>query len=571
MKIDADLLLQSLEERRAALGELRGGGPLTWLQVGAETGTHSSTFTRLKDGRAPGRTVTGRLMKWLNRTVEEFAACTDCDEPECEEPVVAAAGDDDVAGIYAVGQFSTTNDPDTIALIGRARELIREGAVGVSIRYDYDPADMPSQEQMDQWEEEDEWDKIMEALDNAHFRPRHIALVDTAAFSNARLTVGEDGTSLEGYVAFEGLWTGDLRSLPLNVLKWDDDLLPIAFIWDREEGDHSGAVIGSFGTLERHIGVTASVRGPQITAEQVEAITAAAGDGWRFPAAGFTQFTSDRAIPLTFEELPGGMTRVYGHVAPRGVCHRSNLSARSGGCWTYPGDVDGDHAGYHTGANIQLDDGTHIRVGALTIGGGHIDPGLARNGVKWSQVDRHREDANQVVAMTRAWDTQHGLAISGILMPDVDEATRMRMLACAPSVELWPRGGGYTLVGLHLVPQPALPVVASTGPGGEVYLTTIHQEVLEEQEGLSVVDQLLELIDGLPGDGTPVERLLSVLPTEWGFTASGPVVEAQVVEFDVDGLVNTPIAALTARVDRFEQILGPVMAEQLAAGIPNPE
>lgn len=57
------------------------------------------------------------------------------------------------------------------------------------------------------------------------------------------------GQKWTGTIAFEGEPTGDGRMLERGSLYWDT--LPISLIWDRDEGDHSGAVLGNVSRIWR--------------------------------------------------------------------------------------------------------------------------------------------------------------------------------------------------------------------------------------------------------------------------------------------------------------------------------
>jgi transcriptional regulator with XRE-family HTH domain len=420
------------------------------------------------------------------------------DEPEGE------AEEKKTAGIIGVGSLSKSEDPRTQALVARVQELLREGAVAVSIKHDLNPEvseRLASLEPQPGDDEETAMQKMMEANEiyaNADIRPRHVAIVDTAAFSNARLTLGEDGYSVEGPVTYEGIYTGDVRTLKYGSLTWDDDLLPIPIIWDPENNDHDGVVVGYVNALERVDGMTTGVRPEAVSGEDVEAVTAAAGTS-TLPAAYFADFKPKKAVPLTIsEEDENGLRHVYGIAAPKGVCHRSDMGA----CFQYPGDVDPKHRGFHTGTEVSLSDGSKIRVGALTIGGKHIDARLARQGVSFQDVNRHRDDANTVFAMVRAWETPYGLAISGVVMPGVDRDTLMRAMTLAPSVELWPAGRGRTLVGVHLVPTPAWPVAASAGGDAQTLTNPDHVHVINPEGGFCA--ECGDDFEDEPTEDTPV-------------------------------------------------------------------
>jgi transcriptional regulator with XRE-family HTH domain len=388
------------------------------------------------------------------------------------------------AGIIGVGSLSKSEDPETMAMVARVQELLREGAVAVSIKHDLHPdvaAKLATLEGPFETEEEAAAAMLEanEIYSNAQIRPRHVAIVDTAAFSNARLTLGDDGYTVNGPVTFEGIYTGDVRTLKHGSLTWDDELLPIPIIWDRVDNDHDGAVVGYISSLERVDGMTTAVRPEALTGEEIEAVTAAAGSS-ALPAKYFAKFNPTKPVPLTVgEEDENGLRHIFGISAPKGVCHRSDMGA----CFQYPGDIDPQHRGFHTGQALTLDDGSTVRVGALTIGGKHIDPKLARQGVGFADIGRHRDDANTIFAMVRAWETPFGLAVSGVVMPSVDRDTLFRAAASSPSVELWPSGRGRTLVGIHLVPTPAWPVAASAGGDSQTLVGPEHVHVLSPEGG----------------------------------------------------------------------------------------
>lgn len=441
--------------------------------------------------------------------IQKRAKALDCEDVELPDDWDDEEGGEEkpdaekqTAGIIGTGSLSKSDDPRTQALVSRVQELLREGAVAVSIKHDLNPEVSERLAALEPSMDDDEdtaMEKMKEAtkvMEEADIRPRHVAIVDTAAFSNSRLTLGEDGFTVSGPVTYEGVYTGDVRTLRYGSLTWDDDLLPIPIIWDPENNDHDGVVVGYVDALERVDGMTTGVRPEKVHEEDVEAVTAAAGTS-ALPASYFADFNPTKAVPLTVtEEDASGLRRMYGIAAPKGVCHRSDMGA----CFQYPGDVDPQHRGFHTGQAITLSDGKTIRVGALTIGGKHIDSSLARKGVSFQDVNRHRDDANTVFAMVRAWETPFGLAISGIVMPGMDQATLMRAMSLAPSVELWPAGRGRTLVGIHLVPTPAWPVAASAGGDAETLTHQEHVHVINPEGGFCA-----ECGDDLEGEGPPAE------------------------------------------------------------------
>lgn len=464
---------------------------------------------------------------------------------EEKEPTVA--DEKKTAGIIGVGSLSKSEDPRTQALVARVQELLREGAVAVSIKHDLHPEtserlaalEKEADEKMSAGDEDGAMEIMMQArkiYEEADIRPRHVAIVDTAAFSNARLTLGEDGYEVVGPVTYEGIYTGDVRTLRYGSLQWDEDLLPIPIIWDPENNDHDGVVVGSISSLERVDGMETAVRPEAVSGEDVEAVTAAAGSS-ALPADFFDTSWSDKKTILTVtEENENGLRRVYGYAAPFGVCHRSDMGA----CFQYPKDVDKTHAGFHTGSEVTLSDGSKIRVGALTMRGAHIDPNLARQGVSFKDVNAHRDDANTVFAMVRAWEGRHGLAISGVVMPGVDKDTLLRALALAPSVELWPSGRGRTLVGIHLVPTPAWPVAASAGGDSQMLTAPDHVHVINPEGGFCAECGDHEAHE-IETHGLEQEDIGALLNEMAGFKKSLGRIESALALLAAEALTDVPV------------------------------
>lgn len=59
------------------------------------------------------------------------------------------------------------------------------------------------------------------------------------------------GEAVEGIIAVEGEPSGDGRMLANDSVEWDDDVLPVPIIWDRQEGDHSGMTVGAIAEVWR--------------------------------------------------------------------------------------------------------------------------------------------------------------------------------------------------------------------------------------------------------------------------------------------------------------------------------
>ena len=146
--------------------------------------------------------------------------------------------------------------------------------------------------------------------------------------------------------------------------------------------------------------------------------------------------------------------RLWGWVAQAGVCH----DAFSGTCVTAPlGSVD---LRTFNRQPIELDDGTTINVGVLTMGTGHDNDGADVASVR-ALFDDTRTVAGIVhVGLKKDPETGKdlGLWFSGVAAPWLSEWDRRVLLACRPSGH-WKRlrGGGWSLRGVLSVPVPGFP------------------------------------------------------------------------------------------------------------------
>lgn len=494
---------------------------IPWGEVARDIGVHQSLFSRLKKGHLPSQANMSAIIEWL-----EAEDCVECADEAADEAADAEnAGEDPgsrkvKAVVVTAGALSVSEDPETQAAIKRVAELLSEGAVGVSVALDTHPDDVEVVLQAEEAAAEDDYEKPFKDYLPEGFTPRnrirHIAVVDTPAFSDARLTLDAEG-NLSGPIVFEGVYTGDYRVV--EALDLETSSLPCPIIWDRHDGDHTGMTVGYVTSWETQEAEYSSGRATVTDSAVVAALQPVV-----FPAAYFTPDYPQKAVPLTLSKPDkDGFRTIYGTAAPAGVCHRSSMA-----CWTWPGDVDPAHKNFHTGFSVQLDDGNSIRVGALTLGGAHLEAALARQGVKAKDVSTHRDNANRVFAVVRAWEAPGvGLMVRGIVPPDITQSDITRALACSPSIEFWPEGRARTLVGLHLVPTPALPVLASVG-NAEFYGTDVtlqesaeetpDEETPDEEEPKEGLEGILEAINALQDKmdilQEGIDAILSLMPID---------------------------------------------------------
>lgn len=531
---EAQLLLARINDRRVNLAQDYGyDDVIPWAEVAREIGVHQSLFSRLKHGKMPSAASLMAITAWLN------SECSDCptsladkddeEDTEVEEDPKDSDEDEDEeaevtqrAVVVTGGALSVSEDLETQAAVVRVTELFAEGAVGVSVALDYLPEDAEVIAEAEAAMAADGWEYPLDYYLPEGFTPRqrirHIAVVDTPAFADAKLSNSKDA-GLIGPIVFEGVYTGDIRFIEAGTLDLEASNLPCPIIWDRQDGDHTGMTVGSVTSWEwQDVTVTS---GRAVLDD--EAITASLAP-LTMPASYFRIDYPSKAVPLTISQPDKqGFRTIYGTAAPSGVCHRSNMV-----CWTWPGDPDPSHKHFHTGTLLRLDDGKDIRVGALTIGGAHLEAALALSGVKAKTAATHREDANRVFALVRAWETNAGLMIRGVIPPDVTQSDVIRALACSPSIEFWPTGtGSKTLVGIHIVPRPALPVLASVG-AAEFYGTDIELAVDPpvEDEPADTPDEddseddlgdqawKRDVLDALTSLGETLSAILTLMPLD---------------------------------------------------------
>ncbi|MFF9352299.1 hypothetical protein [Streptomyces sp. NPDC014734] len=161
------------------------------------------------------------------------------------------------------------------------------------------------------------------------------------------------------------------------------------------------------------------------------------------PAAWFAEPTT--------EELPPGSGgvhyangRVYGWVAKAGEPHAGmpgrNLTIES------LGTIDTTH---FLRARFNLDDGTIVRAGAMTMNVGHH-----RDGAECETSACQFDDTRTVGAIVTVGINAGGMWFSGAAAPWLSEWDRFVFQGCQPSYHMLERPGGYELRAVLTVPVP---------------------------------------------------------------------------------------------------------------------
>ncbi|MBF6416973.1 phage minor head protein [Nocardia cyriacigeorgica] len=158
------------------------------------------------------------------------------------------------------------------------------------------------------------------------------------------------------------------------------------------------------------------------------------------------------AIPEADEPTPIHVTddgRVMGHLATWDTVHRAHLNKDN------PPTPYRSHSGYaefHQ-SSVRTDDGELLRVGRLTVGGGH---GPAGRGMR-AALD-HYDNVATTWALVRAVDGNLGIWVSGVVNPDADEKM-IRAAIGAPHSGHWERVAGVPeLIAAHAVNSPGFPI-----------------------------------------------------------------------------------------------------------------
>lgn len=165
----------------------------------------------------------------------------------------------------------------------------------------------------------------------------------------------------------------------------------------------------------------------------------------RPPAEWFAAPDVDRLTPLTVSDSG----RVFGHIAGWDTCH-----VGLPGCVTPPSSASG-YASFHTGEQRTAEGGS-IAVGTLVTGPRHAAPELT-----FRAAAQHYDDVGAAVAKVVAGEDEHGIWVSGWLLPGADPAKVETFMSSAVSGD-WRRiGGNLELIAVCSVNAPGFPVPRS--------------------------------------------------------------------------------------------------------------
>lgn len=160
----------------------------------------------------------------------------------------------------------------------------------------------------------------------------------------------------------------------------------------------------------------------------------------------------DRPTPITVT----ADGRIQGHIATWASNH---IGLPPG---TKPPRSQSEYAFFETGV-LQTDDGSDVRVGQLTLAGGHAPMSASAQ-----QAVEHYDNTASAVADVRAGEDAHGIWITGGLRPSVTDEQVRALRASAPSGDWRPIDGALELVAVCQVNTPGFPVARAMVASGQV-------------------------------------------------------------------------------------------------------
>lgn len=142
--------------------------------------------------------------------------------------------------------------------------------------------------------------------------------------------------------------------------------------------------------------------------------------------------------------------RIQGHLAVWNVCHVGIKDQ----CVMAPRSAT-DYAWFHTSPPLKTTDGS-VKVGRLTVGGGHASPSLSAG-----PAIAHYDDVGTCFALVHVGEDAHGVWFSGVPAPGATEEQIAKGLAAPLSGDWRNVGGNLELVAALAVNTPGFPILAS--------------------------------------------------------------------------------------------------------------
>lgn len=173
--------------------------------------------------------------------------------------------------------------------------------------------------------------------------------------------------------------------------------------------------------------------------------------------------------------------QVSGYLAAWKQCH---MSVGRGRCVKAPRSQTA-YQYFHLGST-PVDSGDTIKVGRLTVGGGHADVSL---GV--IPATEHYDNAGAVVAVVRAHEDQYGIQVAGAIVPGATAEQVSSLLRSPLSGDWRAVNRNLELVAALAVNVPGFPVFAEDEEGHEMALISSGFLTDDEHEAHELVEEEL--------------------------------------------------------------------------------
>ncbi len=206
----------------------------------------------------------------------------------------------------------------------------------------------------------------------------------------------------------------------------------------------------------------AAGRTEEMTTKEMTPVGLVAAGVKKLPADAFRFPDLKQVTPFTVTDDG----RVFGHIATRDVCHIGFADE----CKTAPYSMT-DYAWFHTG-EVETDAGP-VGVGQITMGTGHagdLDSVTAAVG--------HYDNTGYAVADVCAYDDDFGIAVAGMLRPDLTEDDVRALKAAAISGD-WRRiivggkGANLEMVAALAVNVPGFPIPRASLAASAGHVTSV--------------------------------------------------------------------------------------------------
>lgn len=141
--------------------------------------------------------------------------------------------------------------------------------------------------------------------------------------------------------------------------------------------------------------------------------------------------------------------RVFGHLAPWGVCH----TAERGACVVAPRSRE-NYAHFKTG-HVVTAEGESVRTGVLTVGTGHASQ---RQGTSVRSVMEHYDNTGTAVADVNIGEDDYGIWVAGAIRPSASDDQVRALRGASLSGDWRGVGGGLELFAALCVNTPGFPL-----------------------------------------------------------------------------------------------------------------